>query len=283
MKNCTIVGVAIGDALGMPFEKKLQSDKSILFWDGTYKDCRDHQWSHNLNAGEYTDDTQMTLVLGNYLSNNQFNKFDLAKEYVEWCFGNHPITGKSVGVGGTTKTSLMNFKDAGLFSPVEDSLGTGPIMRCSPFVLKYKNKDTATSLAIEDANITHSNPKVSYCVEKYISYLHDLVFFEGERNLQSRRKIRDLYEVRVGKTLVGGKMQLIETAMLSAFACFDRTDSFAAAVQMAVRLGGDTDTVASITGALAASWYGFGNIPDIYLSGLNNFDLVKDINLKLIG
>jgi ADP-ribosylglycohydrolase len=39
------------------------------------------------------------------------------------------------------------------------------------------------------------------------------------------------------------------------------TDSFEAAVRAAVDLGGDTDTVAAVTGGLAGAWYGAGAIP----------------------
>lgn len=282
MINATIIGVAIGDALGMPFEKKKQSDENILFWDGKYQDCKDHPWNHNLNAGQYTDDTQMTLVLGSYLLNKEYNKYEIAKEYAEWCYGNHPVTGVSRGVGGTTKTALKDFLDTNKISPVYEALGTGPIMRCSPFALKYKYKEKAIDFAVDESSITHSNEKIGSCVSVYISYLHDLIYFDGERNLKNKKIIRDKDFIRTGETLVGGKMQLIDTAMKAAFACFDRTDSFASAVQMAVRLGGDTDTVASITGALAGSWYGLENIPDIYISGLENFNFIKNLNLELL-
>ncbi|OPX75091.1 MAG: ADP-ribosylglycohydrolase [Methanoregulaceae archaeon PtaB.Bin152] len=55
----------------------------------------------------------------------------------------------------------------------------------------------------------------------------------------------------------------------AAVSVFMETESFREAVPVAVSLGGDTDTVAAITGALAGSSYGVHTIPESWLSGLS--------------
>ncbi|MGH3737007.1 MAG: ADP-ribosylglycohydrolase family protein, partial [Micromonosporaceae bacterium] len=47
------------------------------------------------------------------------------------------------------------------------------------------------------------------------------------------------------------------------------TDSFELALRAAVDLGGDTDTVAAVTGALAGARYGLGAIPDTWTAPLH--------------
>lgn len=281
MNNATIIGVAIGDALGATFETCSQSDPKLLWWDGKYKDSKDHKWNHQLEIGQFTDDTQMTLVLANHLTFGKFDKYSLAYSYACWLTGENTLTGKSRGVGGTTKQALKDFLDKKDICPVVGALGTGPIMRCSPFALKYKDVSTAIKYAIEDSLITHDDPIVRGCVSKYITVLNSLIF-EKSKTKERKKQIISFCNAE-GSTFSGGKMQKIDTALNAAFACFSRTDSFTAAVQMAVRLGGDTDTVASITGALAGSWYDLNTIPSCYLDPLEKIDLIKSLQKKLLN
>lgn len=53
--------------------------------------------------------------------------------------------------------------------------------------------------------------------------------------------------------------------MPTALACFlTHPDDFAAAVTAAISLGGDTDTIAAMTGALAGAHHGYTAIPDAW-------------------
>lgn len=52
--------------------------------------------------------------------------------------------------------------------------------------------------------------------------------------------------------------------------CLVNTDSYADAVLTAVNLGGDTDTIAAVTGGLAGIRYGFEEIPEEWIDKLRN-------------
>ena len=281
----TLVGLAVGDALGMPFEKLPQSDPQLLWWNGKYRGCDPaHPWNHKLGPGQWTDDTQMTLVLADYLGNHpdpqnlNLDTFplELADKYATWLENNHPLTGPSRGVGGTTRESLTWFRNTGNLSPL-NSMGTGPIMRASPYAIVIQNEDQAVAAALADSRITHDNRSVRMAVTQYIRFLHRIL--RCQEHDKSEWDI--LFSESSGHTFRGGKMQLIGTALQAAIACFCRTDSFAAAVQMAIRLGGDTDTVGSITGALAGAWYGLEGIPEQYLEGLEKKETILHLNTKL--
>lgn len=280
-----IVGLSVGDALGMPFERHVQSDPQLLEWDGKYRGCDPaHPWNHELGPGQWTDDTQMTLVLADYLihhpdpQNLNLETFplELADKYAIWLENNHPLTGPSRGVGGTTRESLTTFRNTGKLSPL-DSKGTGPIMRASPYAIVIRDEDKAVEAALADSRITHDNRSVRMAVTQYIRFLHRIL--RCQEHDKSEWDI--LFSESSGHTFRGGKMQLIGTALQAAIACFYRTDSFAAAVQMAIRLGGDTDTVGSITGALVGAWYGLEGIPEQYLEGLEKKETILHLNTKL--
>jgi poly(ADP-ribose) glycohydrolase ARH3 len=48
------------------------------------------------------------------------------------------------------------------------------------------------------------------------------------------------------------------------------TDSFKDAVVLAVNLGGDTDTIGAMAGAIAGAYYGYAQIPQTWLDRLEN-------------
>ena len=53
--------------------------------------------------------------------------------------------------------------------------------------------------------------------------------------------------------------------------------SYEEAIGTAVRLGGDTDTTACVTGALAGVMYGFSSIPAMWLYPLKNYDALENV------
>lgn len=68
-------------------------------------------------------------------------------------------------------------------------------------------------------------------------------------------------------------------AIMSAWSCITNTDNYVDAVEAAVRGGGDTDTVACITGALAGALYGYSSIPEAWRFELNGLDGVDQNEL----
>jgi poly(ADP-ribose) glycohydrolase ARH3 len=56
----------------------------------------------------------------------------------------------------------------------------------------------------------------------------------------------------------------------AAIGAFVLTNSFREAVVVAVNLGGDTDTIAAMAGAIAGAYYGFEQIPQEWIAPLEN-------------
>jgi ADP-ribosylglycohydrolase len=56
----------------------------------------------------------------------------------------------------------------------------------------------------------------------------------------------------------------------AAIGAFVLTDSFRDGVVLAVNLGGDTDTIGAMAGAIAGAYYGYSQIPQEWLDPLEN-------------
>jgi len=58
-------------------------------------------------------------------------------------------------------------------------------------------------------------------------------------------------------------------------------DSFSEAVRFAIHLGGDTDTIAAMTGAIAGALHGASGIPPNWREAMEDSDLGRDYVLTL--
>jgi ADP-ribosyl-[dinitrogen reductase] hydrolase len=154
-KFATLVGCAIGDALGNPFETKLSSYQPLREWDGKFKEGGTFWWGQ---PGQYTDDTLMSLGLARSLVRCKgFNPADVAREYLAWYESKN-----TRGIGGTTARAMVNLQHGLSWDKsgvVGDNIGgNGTAMRATPLGLAYRNDFlTCMKHASEDAIITHNS------------------------------------------------------------------------------------------------------------------------------
>ena len=69
----------------------------------------------------------------------------------------------------------------------------------------------------------------------------------------------------------------------AAFATFLYGANFEETVSNAIRMGGDTDTVAAMAGALAGSYYGYEGIPESLTFPLERAADIRGTELRLLG
>lgn len=181
----SLIGGAIGDALGYPVEfiysfgeiQKRYGERGI-----TRLDTRQHWLDDTEQAGKavVSDDTQMTLFTANGLLNAKKQgispKYGLCRAYIEWyltqigkkspkykdCWiSDMPELNHRRAPGNTCMSSLDDIyrgKD-----PMNNSKGCGGVMRVAPIPLyaAVQNRmsiDEADLLAAEAAEITHQHP-----------------------------------------------------------------------------------------------------------------------------
>ncbi len=298
VKIATLVGCAIGDALGNPFEMKSSNHHSLLSWDGLFK-AGGTFWKGN--AGQYTDDTLMSIALSeSIISNNGFVPEKVAQEYLNWY-----NSGNTRGIGSTTASAMVRLKLGASYaeSGLKDleNAGNGTAMRASPIGLFYKDElHELLKIAALDASITHNSeePKLgSIAVALGVAFLANGTHDNYEVLCEVEDIISDSY-VKAKLTLAKqhienssdpkealadiGTSGYVADSVGAAFYCFAKADSFKDTVVMAVRGGGDTDSIAAIAGALAGTYYGLDDIPEEYKS-VENFDLLQSLTDELIN
>lgn len=269
----TLVGLAVGDALGAPFETQHFTSTALAGWSGQYLGSQ----YHGTRPGEGTDDTLMTLALAEVLAvNKDYDPEKAGAKYVEAFFAN-----PGRGWGKATQAALERLRNGSSWvasgSPSE---GNGSAMRAAPFGLRYEFKD-AIVWAMVDAVITHDRPEAkegSAAIAGAISLLRANVsplevvsrLAEELNPSMIRRKIRNLLSQKWESTLqvclaMGTGAHVIETVP-AALGTLLTAKGFEDAVKDVILAGGDTDTTAAIVGAL---WGTFSPIPERWLTGLN--------------
>ena len=85
---------------------------------------------------------------------------------------------------------------------------------------------------------------------------------------------KNIYEL--DKNSISSNLYVIDTLKANIL-CLLTTDNYHDAVLKAVNLGGDADTTASVTGALAGLLYGFDNIPKKWLNDLQRSSDIENL------
>lgn len=288
-----LVGTAVGDALGVPFESMLVNNKELINWDGkTFTGSVYHQ----LLPGQYSDDTQMSIMVAESLINNKgFNPDDLAVRYVDWI-----VSGRARGYGRTTLMAVQNLSSGKHWSEsgIAGSYGNGTAMRAAPFGIYFRNDlqslvaickiDSAITHASEDAEAgsiaialaaAHAvNDDTEDLLERISEKLPDskvkaLVYSLG--SLINSDKISPQQALRV----LGTKANVRETVPAALY-CFLKFDNYHEAILTAIKAGGDTDTTAAIVGALFGAKLSMKGIDKSFYS-VEDFDKLVELDSQL--
>ena len=302
---CPLTGLAIGDALGMPFETHAFGSEALQKWDGSFLPGAGlNALQPERQAGEWTDDTKMALALAQTLVEvRTYDPVVAAEKYMIWY-----LSGDHRGMGKATKEAM----DRALLghhwnqSGVLHAQGNGTAMRVAPLGFYFRRSlTTVADMARIDARITHRDIEAeegSVAVALAVAILSEKIAPKDrlltpilelirsdpqsstvtllETKLLDLQKYLETSADTAGtlKRLLesGTKAHVVETVP-AAFLCFLRTASFKDAVELAVRAGGDSDTTAAITGALAGAYYGTEQVQP-YLEQLEEAEYLQHLD-----
>lgn len=269
----SLVGTAVGDALGAPTEGQAKVPAAHL-------DALDHP--EHLT---YTDDTAMTIGVARSLVDcDGFDGAHMAATMAN-IYGREPWRGYGAGppvVFARHQSGVPWDKAATTLFGGEGSFGNGAAMRVAPVGLfACPDPGRAADLARKTAIITHTHPEAvdgavaqaaavtlllsgadpvdpSPLIAVLIDHVETPVFRSKLAFVGSHLGDRPVGELAD----VLGTGIAAHTSVVTALACFlTHHDSFPDAVKAAIGLGGDTDTIAAMTGALAGSHLGVAAIP----------------------
>lgn len=289
-----LLGTAVGDALGVPFETKLSNYEPLVAWDGKTFLGSEH---HKLQPGQYSDDTQMSLMVAESLIlNHGFNPDDLAERYVDWM-----VSGRARGYGKTTLLAVQNLRNGKHWSEsgVPGSYGNGTAMRAAPFGVYFRN-DIQSLIAIAkiDSAITHASEEAeagaiaialasAYAVngdkEGLLDELWQLLPDSKVRStVYSLDSLVDSPYITPEQALrvIGTKGDVRQTVPAALY-CFLKFDNYHDAVLASIKAGGDTDTTAAIVGALFGAKLGVQGINQELVKAVEESDRLIELDSQL--
>lgn len=288
----SLLGLAVGDALGAPLEGSAPTEASRAVEAGLEMSGGGRGWE----PGEWTDDTAMALRLGESIADHGLlDTSDVARRYIAWA--NH----KPRGIGATTRAALQGAKDeddarAKAKACHEKSgltAGNGTVMRAAPIGLAASSVEEATRAARDDAGITHFDPAASCSSAALCAAL--VAIREGSdpvgaaaTQIDSHPRlemvleaVRERHEVAIRSVAGSPEAGACWTTLGVALFALTKFDAYEAGVLWAIGLGGDTDTNAAVTGALLGCRDGADAIPDRWLSPLHERERIESLADRL--
>lgn len=293
-----LLGLAIGDALGVPLEFKPPGSftpVSGLVGGG----------ANNLLAGQWTDDTSMALCLAESLiACEQFNPADQMDRYVRWYQeGYLSSTGRCIDIGKTVKTALEEYCRHGrpyAGSSHPHTAGNGSIMRLAPVPLRYAaDPELAIKLAADSSRTTHGAAEaVDGC--RYLAALILGALYGRDKSALLTSHFSPAphgwlkpLAGKIAAIAAGSYKQkqppairgkgYVADSLEAALWAFYHSDSFSQGVLLAVNLGDDADTTGAVYGQLAGAYYGASAIPAAWLTQLYQRDYIARVADDLLA
>jgi ADP-ribosyl-[dinitrogen reductase] hydrolase len=278
-----IIGSAVGDALGAPFESgpagaySKRFPEPIVGGTGEMIGGGSFQWE----AGEFTDDTQMGIVQAeSILARGRIDGSDLFSRFKVWADG-------AGDVGNQTRAVLrsrLDWNEAALdyfHHHPDSSAGNGSLMRATPTAVHFARASEAQTIeaAHQTSLITHGDPAAGWGTALFHVMIraalhgHD-PFAALDSSLTALPREQHRYVEMLDAGWQPSQTELpngtVWTCLAQAvWAVRTYRASFAAAVTAAIDLGGDTDTVAAVAGGLAGALHGVQNIPSRWTTHLH--------------
>ena len=259
------LGLAVGDALGATVE--FLSPEQIVTRFGVHREIIGGGWLH-LAAGEVTDDTEMSLALGDALLSAQgLDMVQVAEAFVAW------LRSGPRDCGDICRVGIRRYLDNGsLVAPARRSAaGNGALMRNLPVVLACLDDEArlcAWSLA--QGRFTHNHGYSDGALQSLGRVTAALVRGESKERamhyVSTLVKEEPAFEYRGYRGLATG--YVVDTVR-TVLAAFDEADDFETAVVHAVNRGDDADTTGAIVGMLAGARFGRRAIPQRWLARID--------------
>lgn len=233
-----MIGAIAGDIIGSRFE--WNNTKTVDFPLFT-KECR------------FTDDSVLTAAVADSILSGTDYAIKLKEYYRRF---------PAAGYGG----SFRKWGQSEEFTPY-NSWGNGSAMRVSPVGFAFDTLEEVMEQAKQSAAVTHNHPEGI----KGAQTVAAAVFLA--RTGSAKSKIREFITQQFGYPLTESVREIrtwytfdvsCQGSVPQAITAFLESKDYEDAVRLAISLGGDSDTIACITGGIAQAFY--GNVPEIITS-----------------
>ncbi|QNG35557.1 hypothetical protein F1C76_02095 [Geodermatophilaceae bacterium NBWT11] len=270
-----VIGSAVGDALGAPFEFGLAGRFSARFPVDARGSATEMCGGGSLGwePGEFTDDTQMALLVAQSLvERGGLDEADLFERFRRWADAPPPDIGTQtravLGSGWPWDVAASEH-----FARSGHAAGNGSLMRTTPAAVFFAPQGrTATMNAARWISaLTHGDPSAG----EGCAVFHELVrvALDGGDPLAAiddalaavAPEHRDRWATVLAPDWTPADATesngAIWPTLGQAFWALRGATSFAQVMRRVIDLGGDTDTVAAVAGGLAGAVFGIAGIP----------------------
>ncbi|WP_304833941.1 ADP-ribosylglycohydrolase family protein [Muribaculum intestinale] len=232
-----MIGAIIGDIVGSTYE---------------FAPTKDYNFELLPAGSNYTDDTVMCMAMADAVMHG----IHYAKAMYDW--GNKYPNPKG-GYGG----SFANWLHSEERKPY-NSFGNGSAMRVAPIGWAFGSLFATQMSAYDSAAVTHSHP------EGIKGAVATATAIFMARHLRTKEQIKQAIEQQFSYDLSFDLQECKDTYSFDetcmgtvpvAIKCYLESSNFEDAIRLAVAMGGDADTLACITGAIAEAGYGTHTIP----------------------
>lgn len=262
------LGLAVGDALGATVE--FMTPAEIRHTYTTHNSISGGGWL-KLKAGEVTDDTEMSLALGDaILTSGHVEAASVAEAFSNW------MRSKPKDIGNTVRRGIVEYRRTGVTQmPLrEHDAGNGACMRCLPVAIATLRQGLPEIVEASrtQAHTTHHNPLSDAGTECITLMTQAAILGEplSELELLAKELVNQHPPFEYRKARRENPSGYIVDTLQAVFQALFSTDSFEAALVDVVNRGGDADTTGAILGMVAGAYYGPDSIPNRWLERLNS-------------
>lgn len=303
-----IFGLAIGDAVGVPYEFTqphiMKEHPAVEMVGGG---------SHRQPRGTWSDDTTLALILMDGLAESydtpDYNR--IMEKSLAWLdHAEYTATDVVFDVGKTCLRSIAKYAKG--CEPLacgqrgEYDCGNGALMRCLPLLFWLEKFYGPDFVRVEEARtvihniaaLTHGHPRCQVANGLYLSIAAELLkgkdkfaaVHDGLYTAKEEYELESVFseELPYYKRLfldefantpdeeISSRAYVVSTLETAIWALLG-TDDYRSCILKAVNLGHDTDTTAAIAGGLAGLLYGYENIPESWKEGLLKADYIRTL------
>ena len=296
-----LYGLLVGDALGVPYEFQAASslpEPEAIELEPPPGFARSHP---HVPPGSWSDDgAQALCLLASLLYQGRLELDDLGRRFLNWRnYGYMAAGGLVFDIGIQTSRALdalENGVPASEAGPAgERDNGNGALMRVLPLALWHRGSDDELFRdAARQSLVTHGHPRSQVCCALYSLWARKIL--EGHADAWSAavfttrelaasepawRKELDEHIRPESEPKGTGSGYVVDCLHSARIALREKT--FEAVVRKAVLFGNDTDTTAAVAGGIAGIRHGLSGIPERWLKGLWDQELVRPLAEQLVN
>ena len=282
-----MLGLAVGDALGAALEWD-HPDQITARYGGP---LRDLVASKLWRLGEWTDDTAMATALAESLADRAgYDEDDVLARYLVWSRSapkdigatvSHALARASFPADSRRAAAAWHEQTGG------HSAGNGSLMRTAPIAIRFRNDAGAIErISRSESSLTHHDPLAGDACTFLNLTIAALLNGKppptsssvvGQAAAEARTTTAEQLMEPVQR-----QIGFVLTALRVAFWAAFTADTLEQAIVSAANLGGDADTNAAITGALAGARFGAAQIPQRWLEPLQARDHIAGLATRLL-